>query len=419
MRPFFQKELWTRELLAWYLYDFANSFVYINATLYFSQWVVVDQGLTDFWFALPFIIATVVLIFTSSFVGDYGDRKGAHGKIFLYATVLALLSFAGMFLAGRFLSHPFGVSIALILFGCYQVGYLLSFVPYNTFIKFISLPPSYGSVSGIGLGFSELGHIAGLLLTLPIAKGTWLWFGTDRLAPLPPALIAFAILSLPALVVFSKKYIAPVVRTASASWWKTFWRHLMESRATLGVFPLLLAFYFFSDALQTVSLYSAIYLEKVFSAPDTTKVTMFILVLVGFAAGSFISGVLSDRRGHRSVLIYSLVLSGISIVLLSLASNIGFLYPIFVLFGSASGGVYASSRSYLAALIPQEESGKFFGLYTFAERFASVIGPAIWGLVILGAAGIAPLNYRIAAGVMGLIALLGIIPLLPRTAKVK
>ncbi len=419
MRPFFQKELWTRELLAWYLYDFANSFVYINVTLYFSQWVVVDKGLTDFWFSVPFIIATIVLIFTSSLVGNRGDRTGAHGTIFLYATLVTLISFVSMFLVGRFLPSPTGPFLALFFFGLYQLGYLLSFVPYSTFMKYISPPHLYGAVSGIGFGFSEVGHIAGLLLTLPVTQGAWTIFGTDRLAPLVPAFFAFLLFALPALFVFSKRRFPPVENGSSVSWWKTFWRHLMESRSIVGVFPLLLAFYFFSDALQTVSLYSAIYLEKVFSAPDTTKVIMFILVLCGFAVGSFISAMLCDRLGHRKVLTHFLIWSGLTIIGLALAGSIGFLYPIFVFFGTAAGGVYASSRSYLASLIPQEESGKFFGLYTFAERFASIIGPAVWGIIIILFAGITPSNYRIAAGVMGLIALLGIIPLRNRDKRIE
>ncbi len=44
--------LMDRTVRAWALYDFANSLLVINATVYFSQWVVVDRGLTDFWFAI-------------------------------------------------------------------------------------------------------------------------------------------------------------------------------------------------------------------------------------------------------------------------------------------------------------------------------------------------------------------------------
>ncbi len=412
MLSLLNKELWTKELVSWYLYDFANSFVYINATLYFSQWVVVDRGLTDFWFSLPFIVATIILILTSSLVGTKGDREGTHGKIFLRSTLLTLVSFGCMFLAAKFISGMPGLIISLTFFGVYQLGYLLSFVPYNAFIKFITNQEFYGAVSGIGLGFSELGNIAGLLLTLPIIQGSVTLFGKGRLATLPPALFAFALFSIPALVVFTNKPLPKSELTEpEAAWWKTFWSHLMESRKIPGVFPLLLGFYFFSDAILTVSLYSAIYLQKVFAVPDTTKVLISILVLVGFALGSFICGPLSDAFGHKRVLIYSLLVNGVSTVSIAAVSRVGALYPLFVLFGLASGGVYAASRSYLASLVPQEESGKFFGLYTFAERFASVIGPAVWGIVIILFAGMAPSNYRLAAGVMGVIALLGVVPL--------
>jgi UMF1 family MFS transporter len=412
MHALFRKELWTRELIAWYLYDFANSFVYINTTLYFSQWVVVDQGLTDFWYSLPFIIATVILILTSSAVGHFGDRTGRHFGVFFGASALAALSMLGMFFAGRFLPAGAGVITALVFFGLYQLGYLLAFVPYNAFIKYSASPERYGAVSGIGFGWGQLGSIAGLFLTLPIVHGSFSLLESDRLAPLLLATIAFAVFAVPSMIVFCLKRISPVQETAPPpAWWKTFWTHLLESRKYRQVFPFLLSFYFFSDAILTISLYSAIYLEKVFQIADSAKVIIFLLVLVGWGAGSLLAGSLADRLGHRRTLSCSLFWSGVFILAVALVSNERLLYPIFVLWGVASGAVYAASRSYLASLVPKEESGKFFGLYTFAERFASVIGPAVWGITIILFAGIAPVNYRIAAALMGLIALLGIIPL--------
>ncbi len=412
MRSLFKKELWTRELVAWYLYDFANSFVYINTTLYFSQWIVVDQGLTDFWYSLPFIIATVILILVSSAVGHFGDRTGRHFGVFFGASTLAALSVLGMFVAGRFFPESVRAITALVFFGLYQLGYLLAFVPYNAFIKYITSPEQYGAVSGIGFGWGQFGSIAGLFLTLPLVNGSFSLLGTDRLAPLLLAAIAFAVFALPSMRVFRARRIAPVAETApSPAWWKTFWTHLLESRKYTGIFPFLLSFYFFSDAILTISLYSAIYLEKVFQIVDSAKVIIFLLVLVGWGVGSLLAGPLADRLGHRRTLMFSLFWSGVFILAVALVSNERLLYPIFVLWGFASGAVYVTSRSYLASLVPKEESGKFFGLYTFAERFASVIGPLVWGVTIILFAGIAPVNYRIAAGIMGVIALLGIIPL--------
>ena len=78
MLNFLKKDLWTKELNARYLCDLANSFITITMTLYCSQWVVVDNKISDFWFSIPLILATIVLIFISTHFGMLGDKKGIH-----------------------------------------------------------------------------------------------------------------------------------------------------------------------------------------------------------------------------------------------------------------------------------------------------------------------------------------------------
>ncbi len=45
----------TKRLVLWSLYDFANSIVMIVFFLYYSQWLVVDRGVSDFWFNMTFV----------------------------------------------------------------------------------------------------------------------------------------------------------------------------------------------------------------------------------------------------------------------------------------------------------------------------------------------------------------------------
>src|SRR3989338_7738650 len=202
----FKKELWTKPLFSWYLYDFANSFVFINTTLYFSQWVVVDNNVSDFWLAAPFMIGTAVLVFLSPYIGNFGDRSGAHYKIFFWTTLGTIISALLIFVVGRADFSPRqGVILALIFYAMYQFFYQLAFVPYGVFMKHLAGLKDYGKVSGIGFGASEIGHIFGIFLTLPIIYGIFTLFGTDRLAPLFSAAIAFLIFSLPALLVLRKK----------------------------------------------------------------------------------------------------------------------------------------------------------------------------------------------------------------------
>ncbi len=418
MLSILNKSLWTKELLAWYLYDFANSFITIAMTLYFSQWLVVDKKVPDFWFSLSFVMPTFILIFLSTYVGSLGDRKGSHSKIFITMTFATFLSVISLFVIGRAFTGVIGIIFVLIFFAFYQFFVQLALVPYNAFIKHISNECLYGRVSGIGYTFSQLGSILGLLITLPIVNGSITFFGNDRLAPIIPSLVLFFIFFLPTYFVFRKKPISSFsMSKEDKPFWETFILNLKNSRKYLGVFPLLVSFYFFSDAIVTVTIYSAIYLQNVFSIPDAIKVNIFILVLIGVGLGSFFSGVLSDKYSHKLMLIVALFFNALSIFVIAFNTKSEALSVIFFISGFTMGFVYTSSRSYLASLIPTFESGAFFGLYTFAERFASVVGPLVWGILVFLFRNNFPTNYRIAMFTMGLLVLFGTIPLILKEHK--
>ena len=236
----FKKSLWTKELTSWYLYDFANSLISINMIVYFSQWIVVDNGFSDFWFSVPVILATIVLIFLSTHIGSKGDKNGSHFRIITVTTLLMVLSIIGMILVGRNFSDRYLIIIPLVLFGLYQVFYQLSFVPYNAFIKHISSKDNYGKASGIGFAMSNLGSIVGLLMSLPLINNSITLFGTDRLAPLIPGVIGFFILSLPLYFVFRKKSFPAEKnkKVPQSHFLKSFWNNLKESRKYPGVFVL-------------------------------------------------------------------------------------------------------------------------------------------------------------------------------------
>lgn len=418
----FTKNLWTKPLASWYLYDFANSFVFINTTLYFSQWVVVDNKISDFWLAAPFMVGTAILVFLSPYIGSFGDRYGAHHRIFFWTTLGAAVSALLMFGTGRFSFGPQqAVILALIFYGFYQFFYQLAFVSYGVFMKYLAPFRDYGKVSGIGFGVSELGHLAGIFLTMPIVYGLFTVLGTDRLAPLLPAAIAFLVFSAPALLVLRSKSFAFNRPSASEaekpSVFKSLWSNLREAKNYPGVRPLLLSFYLFSDAIISVTFFSAIYLQNVFRAGDTFIIKAAILVIIGFAIGAITGGWFSDKVGHKKILLWSLVGNAVVMIAIGLIPSVSWNLLLFAIFGIVNGAAYASSRSYLASLIPEEASGKFFGLYAFAERFASIVGPALWGLTTWIFASYFPLNYRLAVLVMAFLMVVSIIPLIASKSR--
>ena len=78
------------------------------------------------------------------------------------------------------------------------------------------------------------------------------------------------------------------------------------------------------------------------------------------------------------------------------------LLGLFALYGITAGAAFAVSRSLLSDLIPYTVKGQFFSLYSLFERFASILGPAVWGIIVALVTTHGALNYRIAASTMGL-----------------
>ena len=54
-----------------------------------------------------------------------------------------------------------------------------------------------------------------------------------------------------------------------------------------------------------------------------------------------------------------------------------------VLVGMVQGGVQALSRSLFASMVPRHLSGEFFGFFAVFEKFAGILGPAMFSVAIL------------------------------------
>ena len=54
-----------------------------------------------------------------------------------------------------------------------------------------------------------------------------------------------------------------------------------------------------------------------------------------------------------------------------------------VLVGLVQGGTQALSRSLFASMIPRDKSGEFFGFFAVVEKFAGIIGPAMFAVINL------------------------------------
>ncbi len=181
-----------KKLFYWCLYDFANSIVFINFLLYFSQWMVVDSGLSDFRYNAIFAITCIILFFSAPTLAAFTDRHGGRKYLLNFAT---LGTFLGYSLAAVFayLGTQYIFIIAL-LFLIGQYFYQLCIIFYNTLIEDVSDIQHRARASGLGQFSNSLGQVIGLIIAIPLSA--------TRLQPLFPSLLFFILLALPMMVAF-------------------------------------------------------------------------------------------------------------------------------------------------------------------------------------------------------------------------
>ena len=62
--------------------------------------------------------------------------------------------------------------------------------------------------------------------------------------------------------------------------------------------------------------------------------------------------------------------------------QIWLIYVTGVIGGFNIGGIFAVDRVFMTRLSPEKHLGEFYGLYSTVGRFATILGPLLWGFVV-------------------------------------
>ena len=91
-------------------------------------------------------------------------------------------------------------------------------------------------------------------------------------------------------------------------------------------------------------------------------------------------GDLSDKYGRRPVLIFSLVGTVVSFVMMAMAHSIAMLFAARIVDG-LSGGNISTARAYVADVTEPKDRAKAYGLIGAAFGMGFIMGPALSGLL--------------------------------------
>jgi len=379
-----------RAIAGWAIYDFANTIFSMNiVTMYFAQWLVVDNKMEDIYYSVSYAASMLLVALTMPALGAISDAKGKRLPYLAILTWGCILATFVLGVASNTVS-PLAtrVSLALLLFALANFCYEGGLVFYNALLPQVSTPKSIGKVSGWGVALGYVGSIFGLLLVKPFVDGHLfglelpLTHGGRQEAFIPTALF-FLLFSLPIFLWVKEKapQIPEKIKIKEA--FRRVWEGISETKKYPGVLRFLLAYYFFSDAIATATIFMAVYAQVVMGFPDSVKIWFFIVATTFAVIGSFICGYVTDSIGSKKTLVFVVLGWILSLMVIMFTTNQTVFWIMGPLIGICLGSTWTASRPLLTELVPQHTLGQFFGLYALSGKVAAVMGPLLWGAVVL------------------------------------
>jgi MFS family permease len=125
----------------------------------------------------------------------------------------------------------------------------------------------------------------------------------------------------------------------------------------------------------------ALYITSKFNVGMTEVGILFALFSISSFIGSALGGAMTDRLGRRGMLIFSLISTSISSVIMGLVSSLSVFYIFALLVGIFTDVGGPARMAMMADLLPEEKRVSGFGIFRVVFNVAAAIGPAIGGFM--------------------------------------
>jgi MFS family permease len=169
----------------------------------------------------------------------------------------------------------------------------------------------------------------------------------------------------------------------------------------------------FVDHLGGALLYPffALYITSRFGVGMTQVGVLFAIFSLSSFAGSMLGGGLTDRMGRKGMLIFSLISTSFSSVLMGLVTSLGQFFALALIVGIFTEAGGPARQAMVADLLPEEKRAQGYGVIRVAFNLSAAIGPAIGGFI----AGYSYLFLFIADAIISSISAILVWRMLPET----
>jgi len=394
-------------VIGWILYDFANTiFSFVVVTRYYNDWIIEERGQPDIYVGLMVAAVSVSLVITLPLLGALADRLGRHKPILIAFTLLSVF-------ATGLLGFIDSILLALIVAGIATFAFNSADAQYHPMLSVVAPESRRGRVSGIGVAVGYVGSLTALFVI-----GSMVEDGQAQHAFVPAALM-FGLFALPCFLLV-REGTKPKPEPGEQARARPFAQLAATVRRARGA-PhgrLLLARFFYVDAIATVLAYLTVYARRTGDFDGDSIDMVLALSAVAGIAGAIGGGMLAERIGPKRVILGALVMTIVAMLAEAVTGSGELLWVVGPLLGIVLGSLSAVDRVFLLRLVPPERRGEDFGLYALVGKLSTGFGPLVlWGGTILVAHDLAGLSKfdasRVAVVVLAAAALAGLLILRP------
>lgn len=380
-----------REVLAWAMYDFANSgYTTVVLTAVFNAYFVgvvaangADRGgtATLLW-TVAMAITNLLVLVSAPVLGAIADH-GAHKKRFLAFTTIGCVLFT--LLLGFVGRGDVALGMVLVILATLMFASGENFIA--AFLPEITTQKQMGRISGYGWSLGYLGGLLVLGLCLVyIQSAQSRGDVAEQYVPVTMWITAgmFALAALPTFIWLRERAV-PRRLASGESYFRIGFarvRHtLAHARHYRDLFRFLVTLAVYYCGINTVVVLAVIYAQEAMGFTMQENIILIMVVNVTAAAGALTFGLVQDRLGSVRTLAITLLVWVVALVLAYFTESRAGFWVVANLVGLALGSSQSAGRALVGQFSPPERAAEFFGLWGLAGKLAAVIGPLVYGLV--------------------------------------
>jgi UMF1 family MFS transporter len=381
------KKAFSKPILAWALYDWANSAFATTVMagffpIFFKQyWSAGSSTASTLQLGVGNALASLCIVLTAPLLGAIADRGGLRKRLLLLFAASGIAATAALYGVGQ------GRWLAAIgLYAAATVGFMGANVFYDALIMAVAREEQWDMVSSLGyaLGYLGGGLLFAVNVAMTLAPESFGLSGAAEAVRLSFLSVAlwWALFSLP-LILLVREPPAPhrrrgwaAVRAGYGQLVATF-HHVRRLRV---VVLFLVAYWLYIDGVDTIVRMAVDYGLSLGLEDKHLITALLITQFVGFPA-AMAFGWLGGRWGPKAGILLAIgVYLGVTVFAFFMRTSWEF-YVLAVAVGLVQGGIQALSRSLYARLIPADKPAEFFGFYNMLGKFAALLGPLMVGAV--------------------------------------